>query len=51
MAESKATAKSTYNVLSSLLHDKKLFKKGSTVQLTAREAAPLLKYKTVEPAK
>lgn len=50
MAESKS-AKSTYHVLSNLLHDKKLYKKGSTVELTPREAAPLLRHKTVEPAK
>jgi hypothetical protein len=51
MAESSPAKKSTYNVLSRLLHNKKLFKKGSTVPLTDKEAAPLLKVKTVEPAK
>ena len=48
---SKASDKSIYNVLSSLLHDKKPYKKGSTIQLTKKEAAPLLHYKTIEPAK
>jgi hypothetical protein len=44
-------ATTAYAVLSKLLHNGETFKKGSTVQLTKTEAAPLLKIKTIEPAK
>jgi hypothetical protein len=40
-----------YTVLSALKHDGKMFKKGSIVRLTDKEAASLLKYKSIEPAK
>jgi hypothetical protein len=43
-----ASSKSAYNVLSTLHHDKTIYRKGSTVQLSDKEAEPLLKLKTIE---
>lgn len=50
MAEKKPEL-STYVVLSTLKHNGKYFRKDKTVQLTDKEAAPLLTLKTIEPAK
>ena len=41
----------THKVLSTVKHGAKTFRKGSTIELTEKEAAPLLKYKAIEPAK
>lgn len=38
----------TFDVISNLHHDGKLYRKGSTVDLTAAEAANLLNHKTVK---
>jgi hypothetical protein len=42
---------SEFSVLSNLLHHGKLYRKGSTVLLTAAESLPLLRHKTVEAIK
>jgi hypothetical protein len=51
MASKESTPKFTYNVFSTLKHDNKYFLKGSTVELTHKDAARPLKHKTIEPAK
>jgi hypothetical protein len=42
---------SAYKVLSTLKHNNKVYRKGAQVRLSDKDAAPLLKIKTVEPAK
>lgn len=42
---------SAYTVLSTLKHNEKLYRKGSVVRLSDKEAKPLLDLKTIEAAK
>lgn len=51
MASAAAAKTSTYNVLYPVLHSKKHYAKGSTIQLTDAEAKPLLKVKAIAAAK
>ena len=39
-----------YKVLSTLVHDRKLYRKGAEISLTEKYAQPLLEVGTIEPA-
>ena len=47
----KPTPRATYKVIANLRHSNKNYRPGGEIELTKAEAAPLLRHKTVEPAK
>jgi hypothetical protein len=46
-AEAKAVA--SYNVLTSVTHGQDVYEPGDTIELSGKEAAPLIEVKAIEP--